>query len=255
MLMFGFAYTFKGQFLAMMPGIMLYKLVFEKGSHPWPAHAKRLALSLFLFFTPGTFILPAIFWILGMFDNLVDLKIYALRAPSILFAEISYIVSLLLHHVSPESQGAAIRSKEYHGFGLLAWGLIVTSILFCIGMIVQAIDLKRRGRECEHNALFTLFGMAGLCYWLNYLFFWRFPFWYNVLPVVLFNILVIPVILYWFKLKVDKRFGSKAAVAFMLCVGLLFGRHLYRRIFVNPLWDSTQIGDSLQPYAWMDPKI
>ncbi len=252
MLLFGFAYTFKGQFLAMMPGIMLYKLFFEKGSDTWFTHAKRLAISLFLFFAPGTLILSALFWMVGLFDSLAELKAYALRAPTIIFTEMSYILPVVLGHTSTDPQGAATRSTEYSGFGLLAWGLIWTSILFCFGAIVRAFDLKRRGREAERNDLFTVFGMAGLCYWFNYLFFWRYPFWYNVLPVVLFNILLIPMIIFEIKLQVDKRFGAKAAMAFMLIVGVLFGRHLYRRLFVNPLWDRTQMGDMLQPYAWME---
>lgn len=254
MLSFGFAYTFKGQFLAMMPGILAYKFVFEKGTRSWGMHVGQVALSLIIFFLPASLILPTLFWWLGLFDNRADLFAYAFKAQGILWEEFSYIFPRLANKVAVDTQGAAIRAKEYAGFGILAWALIATSILFCFTMIGVAIYRLAKRIPTSASSALSIFGLAGLGYWCNYLFFWRFPFWYDVLPVVLFNIVAIPLIVFWIRRQIQDRWGTRPAMAFILVITLLFGRHFYRRLWVNPLWDRSIAGDSLKFYDWMAPK-
>jgi len=252
MIAFGFSYSFKGQFLAMLPGIFLHKAVFENRGRTIAYKSKELVLSAILYLVPTAVILTSLWWVMGLFRNRQDLLGYAFRAPTILINEFSYIIPVLTRKTAPDPFGTYGRAIEWAGWGFVAWLLVAISMAFCL--IWAAWSFWRRRKQSPSGPLevpAAVLAMAGIGYWINYLFFWRYPFWDNTLPMEWFNILLIPLGIYSLKPWISKRLNPRLAVIFLLLAGIAAGRNLIRRVIVKPVFNAAVLGDSLQPYPWM----
>ncbi|MFA5974894.1 MAG: hypothetical protein WC859_01860 [Elusimicrobiota bacterium] len=251
MIAFGFAYSCKGQFLAMLPGLFLYKLLFENRGDSIALKIRELVLCAVLYFVPATVFLTAIGWAFGLFHNREDLLAYAFRAPSILFSEFSYIIPVLMRKTASDPFAAQGRAIEYARWGFVTWLLIALSIGFCVVYAARSFFNRKESSSGPLQVPATMLAVAGIGYWINYFFFWRYPFWYNTLPMEWFNILIIPAAIYGLKIRLSHRWTPRFAAIFLVLVALLAGRNILRRVIIKPVFDSTSQGDSLQPYPWM----
>jgi len=254
-LMLGCAYSFKGQFLAMLPGWMLYKVVIENRFASWKARVAHAGACFILFFVPTTVLLTVLARLFHFFNDTQELKAYAWRAPSILFDEMSAIGQKMLHlpSASPDkaTQAVRIRHTEYSGFGCLTWSHIIFSMSFCFWAAANPLWNRWRGQESKVAPFLSLFGAAGFLYWLNYLFFWSYPFWYNTLPVVFFNLFAIPYAVLSFQGWITRHLSERLGLICLVGVSLVLGGYFLKDIYRTPGWHDRAPGDSLEPYSWM----
>jgi hypothetical protein len=250
---FGWAFTFKGQYLAMLPGFIIYLYFIDIRSKNWPRHLWQATCALLMFFVPKTLILACLFGVLGMFQTSHDFFRYAFDGPHLIYNEFTYIVGHFLGRATAAAPEAAIRrALEFSGFGILAWAHIGGSVLFCMSFVIRSIWKRIQKNPEEEVGVakgLTAFAWGGLFYWINYLFFYRFPYWYNVFAVIFMNITLATtafhLALVWLAQKTGRKTWSNAFLLFAVVAAIVYYKSHWRATY------SQGVGDALLPYEWM----
>lgn len=254
MFCFGWAFSFKGQFLALLPGFILYTFLLDVRESSLPKHFGKAFLALAMFFVPKTVILSGLCAALGMFESTQEFVKYAFDGPSLIGYEFLYIVGRFLGAPAAAAPEEGVRrSVEYAGFGVGAWGHIVLSAGF--SALFAARSVWKRFRPSvdvggRYDRGLAVFAWGALFYWINYLFFYRFPYWYNVLAVVYVNIFLVAAGVLWLRDLAARFLGARWANVFLIVFGI--GSLVYVGKSVRFLV-SMQPGDALTPYEWMRP--
>jgi len=252
MFCFGWAFSFKGQYLGLLPGFIMYVFLIDKREKTVSAHLVKSILSVIMFFAPKTIILAGLWKALGLFPTGKDLWQYALDGPILLFTQLQFILGHVLGKAGAASPEAATRrAVEYSGYGLIAWGHVMISVLFCIGFTIRSIWKQFRKASIQIAGFdkgLTVLAWGGLFYWINFLFFYRFPYWYNVFAVIFLNIFLAAALVYlavsWISARAGKRWGSA-----LLLACSLFALGIVTSIVLRAHYGLK--GNSLEPYDWM----
>jgi len=252
MFCFGWAFAFKGQYLALLPGFVVYLFFIDVREATLGRHLLKSCAAFIMFFVPKTLILAGLWEAMGMFQTRKDFWLYALDGPHLLASQFQFI----LGHLSGQAGAAAPeagprRAVEYSGFGLIAWGHIVASALFCVLFSLRSIWKRTRtpfGEELDIDKGLAIFAWGGLSYWVNYLLFYRYPYWYNVFAVVFLNIFLAAACVRLAGSWLSVKFGKQWSSAFLLVTVIISLSFIIR--YMDHEWTKPK-GNALTPYEWM----
>jgi hypothetical protein len=255
MFLFGCAAATKGQFLTYLPGIILYQFFIRRADRPW---LKRIILTtgdILLFLLPH-FILAVLAMTLGWFRTVEEFIHYFFMQVSLVSSFFGKAVRQLFAGNGLENISffASLKDRywkyEFKTYGLLSWIQIFFSVSACLFFSCQAVYqlMKRR----SGSLLDGFMGFALLPFWVNFLLFWAYPYWYNVLAVMPFNIYFLVRLLGKTEHLLETRMTvsmsrfAHVVLAFFLIV-VAINRISYLRLF-----DSARRGNAFELYAWMD---
>lgn len=258
MFLFGFAYSFKTQWLGMLPGIVLYQFLMQPVATSWAARFKEIGMGLLVYFLPACVIVPVMFAPLGAFRSFHDFWVYAMNGPHEFWIQIEYHGARLLRGGMPAAHQARvddIRISEFKGYGLLTWSHIALSFGFSVALSVLAVWKRWFTKRPFVGPLSTpmiVLASCGLFYWVHFLVIYRYPYWYNVFPMVIFNPLLVAI---GFRLLLQKitsggpyRFAWTMVVGIMIVEACILGRTAWK---LPGAHRNSPPGNSLTPYDWM----
>ncbi len=252
MFCFGWAFTFKGQYLAMLPGFIFYVLFVDVRERNIWKHFLLAIGAVAMFFVPKSVIVSGLCWALGMFEDKGDFLRYSLDGPHLIGYEISYVIGRLLGKAAAAApEEGSRRAVEYAGYGMMAWAHIGLSVGFSVLFALRSLWHRVRtplGAALSIDTGLTALAWGGLVYWINYLFFYRFPYWYNVFALVFFNIYLFASVVVLSRDQIVRLTGPRWGRVFFVLAGLsafvLFSGYLRRQISLPP-------GNAFAPYEWM----
>lgn len=257
---FGTAYSFKGQFLAFLPGLLVYLAVFDVRDQKWTLHMRKLAFAVAAFFSPTTLVLATGWGLLGAYETPADYIFYAFNGQRLFLDQIARIFHWvdLPPDVAEASRlrTAEIRTSEFGGLGLSAWAQIAFSVGFMAFHFGRALIWRASNKlgsqvDGRDRILFSL-ALVALPYWINYFFFWGYPFFYNTLPVLWFNVIAIPSTIWFAQQWLSNRTRYKrAGFAFLGLAAVCLGANAVRVWSKLPGWAHQSPGNALVPFEWM----
>jgi hypothetical protein len=252
MFYFGWAFTFKGQYLAFLPGFIVYLYFIDIRAGSLGKHLLQSTEALAMFFVPKTIILSSLCGLLGMFYTRHDFFRYALDGPYLMGSEFSYMVGHLLGQAKAAAPEAAIRrTQEFSGFDKIMWGHIFLSLIFCAFFSLHSLWKRfhmKWGNDLGIDKGLTIFAWGGLFYWINYLFFYRFPYWYNIFAVIYLNLFLGAALVHLSAQWTSTNFSKRLSLVMMTLVGFVAARFLVK---YGRHQSTKPTGDAFVPYEWM----
>lgn len=253
MFFFGLAFAFKGQFLAFFPGLALYVVFIDVEDEKLSKHALRAAGRLAMFFVPKTIVLTLLWWGLGLFPNMREVWLYAMDGPDLLMYEIRSLLQKIAGTSAAMAPASGIRESEYAGYGPITWGHVALSVTFCAGAAAWAA--LQRFRKGLAGKIAMDRGLAALAwgaapYWLNFLVFYRYPYWYNTFAIVPFNIFLAAAFIRLVQLKIRQVQGPRIATIFLVVVALAS-----TVFWIRNCRGAKQLGEgNILSFVWMRPR-
>lgn len=245
--LFGLGAHFKGQFLGLSFGFILYIIVatfLEHGIRRIPWELMRF----FVFFFAAPFVMTTLIYLpLGWIQSMEWYLKSSFSTSITLYEEVSSLILRVLNIGTsiPQEMKDAIRERrrdEFSHFISRNYFHIVTSFLFCCSGVVAMI--LRKGAFQKSPLIPVCF--AGVIYWINYLFFYSYPYWYNTLAILWFSILFFPLLIHavlkWFPIP-------QKVAAFCLVVSAVLP-FLFIKKYTPALRRNLGPGTSLQDYTW-----
>lgn len=255
---FGCAAYSKSQFMAVFPILIVYRFFLVHQGQSWE---KRILLALK---ECGLFFLPALLsgvvaYMVGWISSFMDFYRYAFKEVILLYKESRKIFSGILFGGASESAGIklmpyllgkSVVGKEITTWGFLSWIQIGFSFLCSISFFL--LTSWRFWKKEKMNHVLGLASFFCLFYLVNFLQFYGYPYWYNTLPALFFNILFVLLIIDYLDQWISKRKWGYPVRDWMLigfvCVFVIVGMN--RLLFYSPFKTGVQ-GNSLEPYSWM----
>lgn len=248
-MLFGLAAHFKGQFLGLSFGLTLYLVLHTYLTERKISAVLREVSVFFVCYFSVPFLMTTFLYL--PFGWISDANRYfksSFSTALTLYDEVSSLV-LRLIGMGPHTTEAAKevirnrRQEEFVHFRFLSWFLIGSSMLFCLWGI--GIEILGKFKSLKNHPLIPV-AFAGFIYWVNYLFFYSYPYWYNTLAVLWFSVIIFPLLGFYFLER--KNFSKNfVAVACLLCV-LVSLRSLKKSISL--FQPGVRTGTALLDYEW-----
>lgn len=254
MVLFGFAAASKGQFLTYFPTLLLYQFLIRRGEISWTRRILPTLGDLLLLLAPHL-LLAVLAMLLGWFRSHEEFIQY-------LFMQVTLVASFIAKALRPffDGQGQASASwfgmlkdrywmYEFHTYGPLSWTLILFSLGSSLFFAGQSI--YRLTRRQPQSPVDGLLGFALLPFWVNFLLFWGYPYWYNVLAVLPFNVYFFVRLSFLMQRALQRRAIIPVQKAAPWVLGsLLVFLFINRVAYYRPL-DASRRGNAFEVYPWM----
>jgi len=256
-LFFGCAAFSKGQFLAFFPAIVLYQILGYKKGMQLKSYVYSFVKNLTLFFSPHI-VFGLFAYILGWLRP-EDIKYISFQINTV-YGQFHEVCFKLFKKPDTPAHNASFtaalitrfKNTELSQYGFLSWAHILFSLAMCVYLSVKALINKFILKlDISFNGLL---GFAGMLYWLNFLFFWEYVYWYNVLAVLPFSIyfafLLMDKPLLYLEGKLTKKIIKPVQLIFLLGFLIL----LANRLMIYHPFKKEAKGNNLNKYDWMVPK-
>lgn len=266
MLLFGFAYANKAQFIMYFPCVIAYRLFLDFSGTRWARHLGLVARDSALLFVPAAALLPLALAACGFFRSFNDFFLYSIEGPTLLGEQVLAALRGLagIHQPGANPQAAQFRheiiTSELASYSKLVYMHIFFWASMSVGALVWTLPSRLPAWWGKRSAagpgpevaLLSVMGCAAFVihFKLN-----NYPYAYNMLFFVPFNAFLVPYA-FWIARNRFRGKGSagvskkmwRGAYAFALACVLLFCFRYTRNFLTLPA------GDALTPYYWMGSK-
>jgi hypothetical protein len=254
MLLFGFAYAHKAQFIMFFPCVIAYRLVLDYPGRMLGRHLARTARDTVLLFVPAAVILPLFLAACGAFRSAHDFFGYATEGPLLLWRQVAAVLGKFTGAPPANPLANTFRLQTLTAELASYSKLVYMHIYLSAGLGIAGLAWTLRGRlpawwggkvRAEPPPELALLSVMTCVAWITYFRFNMYPYCYNMLPILPFNALVVPYVFWrlrgvvpgaWFA-----RGGYALALIFLVVLGYRYGRN----------FAALPRGDALEPYYWM----